>query len=151
MSGRSLDGFLGDPGMHDALEVAHPSLSAAVIRLTLVKASLADAAEATRSAAVRDLAKLGQKEGGTVLRRVLIYDGYSSVRREAAKALSAYPPAVAVPALIEGLTDEMADVRGAAAGALEAVTGQTFGDDRGAWLRWWQTNGAKTLAAGAGK
>jgi hypothetical protein len=151
MTGRALLGFQADPAMRDALESAYPSLSSAVIRLTLVKAALADASEVTRCAAIRDLAAISPAEGGPALRRVLVHDGYASVRREAARALSAYASPVSVPALIEGLADEMADVRGTAASSLEAITGEKFGDDRGAWLRWWQANGAKTLAAGAGK
>ncbi len=151
MTGRVLLGFEGDPGMRDALERAYPNLSAAVLRLTLIKAALDDASESTRCAAVRDLGAVAPEEGGAVLRRALLYDGWSSVRREAAKAIAAYPPNVAVPALIDGLGDEMADVRGASASSLEAVTGQTFGDDRGAWLRWWQSNATKAAAAGTGE
>jgi len=151
MTGRSLIGFAGDPGMRDALELAYPALSSAVIRLSLIKAALADPSEPTRCAAVRDVAQSDAAEGGPALRRVLLHDGYASVRREAARALKTYPTAVSVPALIEGLADEMADVRGAAVASLEAISGETFGDDRAAWLRWWQANGAKSLAAGAGK
>jgi hypothetical protein len=151
MTGRALLGFQGDPAMRDALELAYPALSSAVIRLTLIKAALTDASEPTRCAAIRDLATVSPAEGGPALRRVLVYDGSSSVRREAARALAAYPAAVSVPALIEGLADEMEDVRGAAASSLETITLQTFGDDRGAWLRWWQANAAKGVAAGAGK
>jgi hypothetical protein len=151
MTGRSLLGFQADPSMRDALESAYPALSASVIRLTIIKAALADASDVARCAAIRDLASISPAEGGPALRRILLYDGYASVRREAARALAKYPSPVSVPALIEGLADEMADVRGTAAGSLEAITGQTFGDDRGAWLRWWQANGTKSLAAGAGK
>jgi len=151
MSGRSLLRIAADPSLHDALETAYPTLASSVIRLTLLKAALADLSEPTRSAAVRQVATLAIADGGAVLKRVLVYDGYASVRREAAKAFAAYPAPVAVPALIDGLADEMAEVRGAAAGSLAAVTGEKFGDDRGAWLRWWQTSGSKSLAAGAGK
>jgi hypothetical protein len=44
----------------------------------------------------------------------------------------------AVPALIQVLAkDERAGVRQAAAGALEAITGRTFGEDAARWQAWW--------------
>jgi hypothetical protein len=143
IDGRALDGFLADAGVHDALDRAYVSLGGVVIRLTLLKAAIGDAVETTRVAAIRDVATLAPEGGGPVLRRILIYDGYASVRREAAKAIAAYATTTSVPALVDGLADEMADVRGAAASSLASVTGQRYGDDRGAWLRWWQSNGTK--------
>lgn len=86
-----------------------------------------------------------------MLSTVLYYDGFASVRREAAVALASYPREIAVPILIEGLRDEMADVRGAAGRSLESLTGETFGEDRTAWVRWWQTNGPPKTAPGASR
>jgi hypothetical protein len=148
--GRAIEPFQTDPGVHDALERAYVSLSSAVVRLTLAKAALADPADTTRTVAVRNFGALAPEDGATVLRAVLLGDTRSPVRREAAKSLAAYPAASAVPTLIEGLSDEMADVRGAAAGALASVTGQSFGDDRNGWLKWWQANGGKAAPGSGG-
>jgi hypothetical protein len=138
INGRGLDGFLADPAVRSALDQAFVSVSGAVIRLTLSKSALADAAETTRAAALRDLGNLAYPGGAAVVQVALRHDPFASVRREAARALRGYPADLAVPALLDGLADEMADVRGAAAASLSIVTGQSFGDDRAAWTRWWQ-------------
>lgn len=149
---RTLENFQADPGVHDALERAYVSLSSSVVRLSLAKAALADPADTTRATAVRDLGALAPDDGGAVLRLALLRDTRGSVRREAAKSLAMYPANVAVPALIDGLADELADVRGAAASSLASLTGQNLGDDRAGWLRWWEKSGGKpTASAEAGK
>jgi HEAT repeat protein len=43
----------------------------------------------------------------------------------------------AVPALIQALQDKSDRVRGYAAEALEAITGQQFGQDAARWQQWW--------------
>ena len=144
INGRTLDGFQGDAAVREALDRAYTSLCSSVIRLTLMRAALGDSADTARSTAVHDLGRLVPEGGGPVLREVLRYDTYAAVRREAAKSLAAYPRLIAVPALIDGLADEMTDVRSAASRALEAISGETFGDDRAAWLKWWQMSATKT-------
>jgi hypothetical protein len=151
ITSRSLEGFDADPAVREAVDGAYVALSGEVIRLSLQKAVLGDAAETTRSAAAHDISALAVAGAAPVLRTALIFDGFASVRREAAVALAAYPADVAVPALLTGLDDEMADVRGAAARSLESVTGETFGDDRTAWIRWWKANGAPKSAPGASR
>jgi HEAT repeat protein len=71
------------------------------------------------------------------------------VRREAARALAAFPAESAVPALLPALSDDMGEVRAAAASSLALVTGQAFGDDRTAWLRWWQARSGGATPAPA--
>lgn len=151
LAGPSLAGFEADPGVREALDRAYVALSGSVIRLSMLRAVLGDPAETTRSAAAHDIAVLVVPDAVPVLRTVLIFDGFASVRREAAVSLSVYPREAVVPILIEGLGDEMADVRGAAGRSLEAVTGEAFGDDRAAWVRWWQANGAPKTAPGASR
>jgi hypothetical protein len=138
INSRSLEGFRGDPAVKDALDRAHVGLSATVIRLTLTKAALGDPTDTTRITAVRHLAVLAPAGSADAVKRVALHDAQASVRREAAKALASYPPAVAVPALVEALGDEMPEVRGGAAWSLETLSGESFGDDRAAWVRWWQ-------------
>jgi hypothetical protein len=151
LAGPSLAGFEADPGVREALDRAYVALSGSVIRLSMLRSVLGDPAEATRTAAAHDIAVLVVPDAAPVLRTVLIFDDFASVRREAAVALAAYPREAVVPILIEGLGDEMADVRGAAGRSLETVTGETFGDDRAAWVRWWQANGAPKTAPGASR
>lgn len=150
INGRTLEGFQGDAAVHEALDRAYVSLSACVIRLSLLKAALADPADTTRVAALRDIGLIVPEGGGAVLREVLLHDGFAGARREAAKSLADYPRAIAVPPLIEVLAYELVEVRNAAARSLETISGQTFGDDRGAWLKWWQTTGSKAPAPEAG-
>lgn len=151
INGRLLEGMQSDPGVREALDRAYVALSASVVRLTLLKAALGDPSETTRVAALRDLGTLAPEGGGPVLRTVLLGDPVASARREAARALAGYPVVVAVPALIDGLADEMTEVRSASARSLAALTGETFGDDRTAWVRWWQSRRAKEPAPEAGR
>ena len=151
VSGSSLKGFEGDPGVREALDRASQTVSGSVVRLTLLRAILGDPSETTRAAAIHDAGVLAIPEAVPVLHTSLVYDGFASVRREAAVALAVYPRDTVVPILIEALIDEMADVRGAAGRSLETVTGESFGDDRAAWARWWRTNGAPKAATGASR
>lgn len=58
-------------------------------------------------------------------------------REEAARALGALGDRRAIPPLIDALTrGTLPDRR--AAGALESLTGQTFGLDAAKWQAWWQ-------------
>jgi hypothetical protein len=151
INGRMLEGMQGDAGVREALDRAYVSLSASVIRLTLMKASLGDPVDTTRVAALRDLGTLAPEGGGPVLRTVLLGDPFASARREAAKSLAVYPIAIAAPALIDGLADEMTEVRSAAARSLAALSGESFGDDRTAWIRWWQTKRMMALVPEVGR
>jgi HEAT repeats len=151
VNGPTLRGFEQDPDAANALEVAYVDVSACAIRLTLLKSALVDPAETTRAAALRDIGQLAPSGGADVLARVLARDPYASVRREAAKALASYPMPQSVPALIDGLSDEMSDVRTAAARSLLTLSGETFGDDRRAWSRWWSTKSAGGVSLNAGK
>lgn len=151
INGRALEGMQGDAGVRESLDRAYVALSASVIRLTLMKASLGDPADTTRVAALRDLGTLAPEGGGPVLRIVLLGDPSASVRREAAKSLAVYPAALAVPALLDGLADEMTEVRSASARSLTALSGESFGDDRTAWVRWWQTKRTTALVPEVGR
>jgi hypothetical protein len=150
INGRALEGFQGDTSVKEALDRAYVSLSACVIRLTLLKAALGDPSETTRVAALRDVGLVVPEGGGPVLREVLLHDGSASARREAAKSLAKYPRPVAVPPLIDVLAYELIEVRNAASRSLETISGQTFGDDRAAWVKWWQTSGSKAPSPGTG-
>lgn len=145
MSGGALDGFDADPRVRDALDRVFVSSSAAAIRLAMVAAAVGGPTEVVRSTAVRDLVIVRPEQCARLLGTALRTDDASGVRREAARALGSLPEAEAVPELIEGIGDDRIDVRTTAAASLEAVTGQTFGDDRGAWVRWWEARrGAAT-------
>jgi HEAT repeat protein len=62
----------------------------------------------------------------------------SDVRMAAVKALaSCGQPRLAIPALIERLSDPNLRIQGAAAGALEGMAGKRFGYDRQKWQKWW--------------
>ena len=63
---------------------------------------------------------------------------YRSLRSHAAEALGKIGPEAreAVAALVEALDDEWSTVRAAAAGALQHITDQGFGEDAAAWQRW---------------
>ena len=94
-------------------------------------------------AAAGALGDIGPDAGGAVpaLVDALDADGaYLPVRSHAAEALGTIGPGAreAVAALIEALDDEWSTVRVAAAGALQGVTGQDFGEDAAAWRRWEQ-------------
>jgi hypothetical protein len=143
INGRVLEGFLGNATVHESLDRAYVSLSASVIRLTLLKSALSDPADTTRVTALRDVGLVVPDGGGPVLTDVLLHDGFAGARREAAKSLAKYPRPVAVPPLIDVLAYELVEVRNAAGRSLETISGQTFGDDRAAWVKWWQTAGSK--------
>ena len=147
LTGSTLEGFHADPDVRTALDRAYVSVSASVIRLTLAKAALADATDATRTAAVRNLAVVKPPSGASLLVRVLRGDRVASVRREAALSLARWPAEEGVPSLVDALADDMPEVRGAAARSLSEVTGQSFGDDRAAWTRWWQARSAGAAPA----
>ena len=66
-------------------------------------------------------------------------DSDIAVQWAAAQALGSVDPdpGLAVPALIEALGADNALLQQYAADALEAITGQAFGADAGAWRNWW--------------
>jgi len=150
VNGRPVEGFQGNATVHEALDRAYVSLSAYVIRLTLLKSALSDPADTTRVTALRDVGLIVPEGGGPVLTEVLLHDGFAGARREAAKSLAKYPRPVSVPPLIDVLAYELVEVRNAAGRSLETISGQTFGDDRAAWVKWWQTTGSKAKPAEAG-
>jgi len=70
-----------------------------------------------------------------------LVSGGVNARSAAAFALGGIGPEAkeAVPALIKALgEDQDADVRKYAAWALEAITGQDFGEDAARWQRWFE-------------
>jgi len=146
-TGSTLEGFRADPEISAAMDRAYVSLSGAVIRATFIASLMGDKKPTVRATAIRHASALQLKGSGAELRRSLQQDLSSSVRRAAAAALGSYPEDVAVLALIEGLYDDMPEVRGTASRALTAATGETFGDDRGAWRRWWETRKKSTADA----
>jgi len=137
-TGSTMEGFRADPEISAAMDRAYVSLSDAVIRATFITSLTGDDKATVRATASRHAGTLRLAGGAAELERVLRQDLSSSARRAAVAALGRYPEDVAVPALIEGLYDDMPEVRGAASRALTATTGETFGDDRAAWRRWWQ-------------
>jgi HEAT repeat protein len=84
------------------------------------------------------------------LRRVLREDPDSSVRREALQSLARHGLERSGAALIDALDDDTASVRGAAARQLAALSGQSFGDDRQAWLDWWAQRNSVPAPESAG-
>jgi len=137
-TGSTLEGFRGDPEIRDAMDRAYVSLSGAVLRASFATALTGDPVETVRTTAAQHLGALRPAGAADELARSLRQDLSSSVRRSAAIALGGFPVEQAVPALIEGLYDDMPDVRGAAAHALGVATGEHFGLDRSAWRTWWQ-------------
>lgn len=150
LNGRPLEGFQADPAVREALDRAYVWVSACVIQLTLLKSALGDASDTTRVAALRDVGIVAPPGGAAVLKQVLLKDGFAGARREAAKSLAKYPRQEAVPPLIDVLAYELVEVRNAAARSLETISGFSYGDDRAAWVKWWQTTGSKTPAPEAG-
>lgn len=144
LTGARLAAFETDPRVRDALDRAFVSVGASAARSAALFAAAGDPDELVRAAAARDLAALRPAPGPAVLGMLLAGDASTSVRREAARFLSAWPAEQTVPALLPGLSDDMPEVRAATVASLASVTGQSFGDDRTAWLRWWQgrTGGA---------
>jgi len=137
-TGSTLEGFRADPEISAAMDRAFVSLSGAVIRATFTTSLTGDKKPTVRATASRHTGALRLDGGAAALSRSLVHDLSSSVRRASATALGWYPPQIAVPALIEGLYDDMPEVRGTASRALATSTGQSFGDDRGAWRGWWK-------------
>lgn len=148
LTGGAVDAFDADPRVREALDRALVATSASAIRMSLVAAASGSSEEIVRSAAVRDIAQAQPSQAARILGSVLANDDASSVRRDAARALQSFPEAEAVPELLPALADDRIEVRATAAASLGAVTGQTFGDDRLAWGRWWTTR-SKAGAADA--
>ncbi len=137
-----LEGFVADPEIRDAMDRAYVSLGASVLRLSFVVALSSDGSDAVRANAARHLGELTFPVGAAALTRAVRGDTSSPVRRAACTALGRHPAEVAVPPLLDALRDPLPDVRGAAARALAAATGEDLGDDRAAWQRWWSAQSA---------
>lgn len=58
----------------------------------------------------------------------------------AISALQGYSSKVVVEVLIGQLDSSVEDIRKAAASVLGKIAGQGFGDDKAAWLKWWEAN-----------
>jgi HEAT repeat protein len=138
LTGGALDGHDADPRVREALDRALVTTCAAAIRLAHVSAASGAQDEIVRAAAVRDLEITQPEKSARILGVLLANDDATTVRREAARALGAFPEAECVPELIPALADDRSEVRAAAAASLNAATGQPLGDDRVAWTRWWQ-------------
>jgi HEAT repeat protein len=87
---------------------------------------------AARDAAVQAAGGVGPLLG------VLARHASPVARAATARALGALERKDAVAALVAAVGDADGDVRAAVADALAGVTGQSLGDDAGAWQRWWQ-------------
>ncbi len=142
-----VQGFASDPEVFSALEAGYVAVSKSALNLTLLERGLADPSPENRVGALRHLAALQSDGAADVVVRGVLEDEDRTVRREAIWILAdGFPQAVAVPALIDALADDMGAVRSGAARALARVTGQDHGVDRRAWTRWWRSHGG----AGAG-
>lgn len=148
LNGNTIEAFGVDPRVRSALDSAWVSCSASTVRAVLLAGAVSDSSEIARTAAVRDLATIRPEIGAAVLAVALRSDLVSSVRREAARSLGNYDAAQAVPALIPALDDDMPEVRASALLSLETLTGQTLGENRASWTRWWQAK-AGTVPAPA--
>lgn len=62
------------------------------------------------------------------------------VRIAAAQGLANFRHPIAIEALLVALSDNDQRVRTAASGGLEKLTKQTFGENKEAWIQWWQTS-----------
>lgn len=80
------------------------------------------------------LASIGQPALDPLLKA--LGDDEARVRGSAAVALGLLKNPAAVKPLIDLLADDDEPVRLSAAAALQGITGQAFGDDRAAWLKW---------------
>ena len=72
----------------------------------------------------------------------------SAIMQPACETLARIGDPAAIPALLEVLPRKGVVFYDTVAArsvprALEALTGQSFGDDRGRWEAWWQTTGKK--------
>ncbi|MDP2949743.1 MAG: HEAT repeat domain-containing protein [Chloroflexota bacterium] len=103
--------------------------------------ALGDEERAVRENAAWSLGKIGREAVDAVpaLAQAL-GDEHQWVREAAACALRDIGPEAveAVPALIQALEDEDLPVGHPAAEALEAITGQDFGEDADRWRQWWE-------------
>lgn len=92
-----------------------------------------------RGTAAEALGKIGPEEGVVSALMQAVGDEDAYVRQTAVLALKRIGSgaAAAVPALIQALQDKSDRVRGYAAEALEAITGQQFGQDAARWQQWW--------------
>lgn len=107
----------------------------------LVQPLGADYRYEARQAAAEVLGEMGPAAVDVVPALIKALDASTEdVRVAAAEALGEIGPgaAEAIPALIETLKDSIKRVRLAAAGSLEAITGQSFGDDAERWQQWWE-------------
>lgn len=96
---------------------------------------------ADRKQAAETLRRIGPEEGVVpALIKALLRDESQYVRKAAAEVLGKIGPEAkeAVPALIKALKDKIEDVRKAVALALNAITGQDFGEDASRWQEWWE-------------
>lgn len=150
-TGSTLAGFETDPAVRDAMDRGYVWVSAAVIRLTLLRQALGETSATTRGNAVRHLGQVQPDGSADVLGILLRDDASSGVRRQAASAIGRFPLDHSVPPLIDALADDMPEVRGAAARALDSITGERFGDDRAAWIRWWAARASNAAAVTLGE
>lgn len=119
----------------DALGQIGPKASAAVPALI---EALKDEDSSVRKSAAEALGKIGSETSVAVPALIkALKDEDSSVGSAAAYSLQQIGPEASesVPALIEALGDEALNYW--ATFALEAITGQDFGEDAGQWKKWW--------------
>lgn len=150
LTGESMHRLQVSPIVRSAMDRALVNVAAATIRLTLSTAALGDDSAAVRTNAARQLGSLRPEHAERVLILALANDLDSGVRREAARSLANFPPRTALPALVEALFDDVPSVRSTAVRSLVAMTGEDFGDDRAAWVRWLESHDASSTEPPAG-
>ena len=144
------------PEAHRILAAALAADKSVVTRVSVLKAAafrrderFVDAAGRCLAAEETALVQAGAGYLGAIatweafrtLREFLRSPGVAVPRKVTAiAALQGYSSKVVVEVLIGQLDSPSEDVRKAAASVLGRIAGQGFGDDKAAWLKWWEAN-----------
>jgi len=102
-------------------------------------AALADSDASVRSKVIKALGEIGDRRA-TARILPLLQEKDASIRLAAADSLTRMCDASCVEPLITALKDKDVRVRAAVATALAQSTGQSFGEDRKQWEKWWKQN-----------
>jgi hypothetical protein len=107
---------------------------------------LRDDSEAVRETAVLLLVRTRPKDLVTEFTLLLNREGSQRVLRHMLVGLGGCKDLAAVPVMLDWMRlHEEKYLREKAAGALQSLTGQTFGQDLAAWDAWWEANGQDLL------